>query len=368
VLDYQVNMPSTISYEAGTRAPSKGHLTQRQEVDDLNSNLTWDLTFGGIKRLYTYWNKIGHNENDFIAGTLRSTVNETYHADFVPIDQITTSVDHNRQEIPTITTAFGNPKTERSSANIKVTPYSTTSFGWLGSRDDSLLETGIRTSGNANAYSIDHTALSGTNYKLTTNYGLSTSLITSPNGTEEVTTDTRTFSQNYGLSYNPIDIWTITTGFGQQDYTNDNNSLLTPISTKSQAQTTSVGTYYKMTTDLDVSGNYAVTVTRVPDQSAHKANIDAHAIYRIFSYGTFNYDWSQEENGGEISSGVFTPQDYSKLIQALSLNIVIPQNEHIILSSIVFKASVKWADFKDRVTPDNSFKATLLSFEGTFNF
>jgi hypothetical protein len=34
----------------------------------------------------------------------------------------------------------------------------------------------------------------------------------------------------------------------------------------------------------------------------------------------------------------------------------------------VLKAAVKWANFMDRNTPTNSFQATLLSFEGTFNF
>ncbi len=369
VLDYQVNMPRTISYEAGTRAPSSGHLIQREEVDDLSSNLTWDLTFGGIKRLYAYWNDIGHRDTDFVGGTINSTVNETYHADFVPIDQITTSIDHNRQEIPTITTAFGNPKTDHSAATVNITPYSTTSLGWSGALDDALQQTGVRTSGNSNSYSINHTAITGPNYKLTTAFNLSTSILNAPNGTEEsVATDTRTFSQNYNISYNPTNIWTITTGFGQQDYTNTNNSQLTPVNTNSQAQTTSVGTDYKLTSDLDLSGDYSVTVTRVPDTSAHVADIDGHAVYKFFTYGTFNYDWSQEENGGQIISGVFSPQDFSKIIQSLALNIVLPQNGQLILSSIVFKAAVKWATFQDRITPDNSFKATMLSFEGTFNF
>ena len=368
VVDYQVNKPSTISYEAGSRAPSSSKVVAREEVDDLGSNLTWDLTFGGIKRLYTYWNNIGHRDTNFINGTLNSTVNETYHADFVPIDQITTAIDHNRQEIPTITTAFGNPKTEHSSANIKVTPYSTTAFGWSGALDDALYETGIRTSGNSNSYSIDHTAITGPNYKLTTGFSLSNSILKAPSGTEEVLTDTRTFGQNYNITYDPTNVWSVTTGFSQSDYTNKNNSFFTPVDTKSQAQTTSVGTSYKVTEDLDLSGTYSVMVTRVPDISAHKANLDAHAVYKVFTYGTLNYDWSQEENGGEISSGVFSPQDFSKLMQSLSLNIVLPQSGQMILSSIVFKAAVKWASFVDRLIPDNDFKATMLSFEGTFNF
>jgi hypothetical protein len=366
VLDYQVNLPSTISYEAGSRVIGK--TIERRETDDISSNLNWDLTFGGIKRFYTYWNKMGHNDNDFILGTVNSTINETYHADFIPIDQITTSVDHNRQETPTISTVYGNPKSERSAANIRVTPYSLTSFGWSGSKDDALQENGIRTSGNANTYSIDHTPISGTNYKLITKYNLSVNLRNAPSGTEEVSTDTRTFGQDYTITYDPINIWSVSTGFGQEDYTNKNNSLLSPIDTKSQSQTTRTGTTYKLSSDLDLSGNYSVKVTRTPDQSAHKSLVDGHAIYKVFSYGTINYDWSQEDNGGEILGGIYVSQDFSKIMQSLSINIALPQSEQMILSSILFRAAVKWASFKDRIAPDNSFQATLLSFEGTFNF
>lgn len=365
-LDYQVNDPSTISYEAGSR--SRGKTILRNETDDLSSNFNLDLTFPMVKKLYTYLNTIGHNEYDFILGTSKSTVNETYHADFMPIDQVTTSLDHNRQETPTITTAFGNPKTERSSATIGITPYSMTSLGWSGSIDDSLQENGIRTSGNANSYSINHTPISTSNYKLTTGYNLSTSLRNAPVGSAEVETDTRDFNQSYNLTISPTDKWSITTGFGQDDYTNKNDAPVSRVDTVSQSQTTSLGTSYKATTDLDLSGNYSVKVTRTPDQSAHKANIDGHAVYKVFTYGTLNYDWSQEENGGEILGGSFVDQDFTKIIQSLSLNVVMPQNEQLLLSSIVVRAAIKWANLMDRNNPVNNFQATMLSFDGTFNF
>jgi len=366
VLDYQVNQPSTISYEAGSR--SRGKTIERGETDDLSSNFNLDLTFAGVKKLYTYWNKIGHNEYNFMLSTSKSTINETYHADFVPIDQVTTSLDHNRQETPTVTTAFGNPKTERSTANISITPYAMTSLGWSGSIDDSLQENGAKTSGNANTYTINYTPISTATYKLTTNYNLSASLRKGPVGSAEVTTDTRTFSQDYNLTVSPTSTWSINSGIGQEDFTNKNDAPTSPIDIKSQAQTTKVGTSYKAMDSLDLSGNYSVKVTQTPVQSAHKAMLDAHAIYKVFTYGTLNYDWSQEENGGEILGGSFIDQDFTKMIQSLSLNIVLPQSEQMILSSIVLKAAVKWANFMDRNTPANGFQATLLSFEGTFNF
>ncbi|MFH1710634.1 MAG: hypothetical protein ABH860_06200, partial [bacterium] len=327
VLDYQVNQPSTISYEAGSR--SQGKTVERRETDDLSSNFNWDLTFGNVKKLYTYWNKIGHNECDFVLGTTRSTMNETYHADFVPIDQITTSIDHNRQETPTVSTAYGNPKTERTSANIRLMPYSSTALGWSGSNDDSLQENGAKTSGNANNYSIDHTPLSGSNYKLTTKYNLAQSLRKAPVGSAEVTTDTRTFSQDYSITVSPIPVWSVTTGILQEDYTNKNDAPTSPLDTKSQSQTTKVGSSYKMTNDLDFSGNYSVKVTSIPGLSAHKAMLDAHAIYKIFTYGTINYDWTDEENAGEILGGSFVDQDFTKIIQSLSLNVAMPQSEQM---------------------------------------
>jgi hypothetical protein len=367
VLDYQVNLPSTISYESGSRRI--GHTIQRQEVNDLSSNLNMDLTFPQVKKLYTYWNKIGHNEFDFIAGTTRSTVNETYHADLMPFDQLSTSLDHNRQEVQTVTIGSTNPKTERTSADIRLTPYSATVIGWSGSVDDSLQEGGIKTSGTANKYSIDHTAISGPNYKLTTRYVLSSALRSAPLGTElNITTDTRTFSQDYAFTINPLSSWSLTTGFLQEDYSNKNDSLLSSTETVSQSQTISVGTSYKFNTSLDLSANYGVKVTKIPDQAAQKAMLDAHAVYSVMTNGTLNYDWIQEENGGEIVGSSFADQDFTRIIQSLSLNIAMPQNEQMILTSIVLKAAVKWAEFMDRNVPTNSYKATLLTFEGTLNF
>jgi hypothetical protein len=140
------------------------------------------------------------------------------------------------------------------------------------------------------------------------------------------------------------------------------------VNTNSQAQTITVGTSYKITIDLSLSGNYGVKVTRIPDKSAHKANLDAHAIYSVFTYGSLNYDWTQEENGGEIIGGAFVDQNFSKVVQSVSFNFVLPQNEQMILSSIVLKTAFKWADYLDRNNSDNNFKASLLTFEGTLNF
>ena len=368
ILDYQVNQPSIISYESGSRKKPK--LVDQKEIDDLSSYLNWDLTFGSIKRLYTYWNKLGHNEHDFILDVTKSTINETYHADFVPINQTVLGADYNRQETPTITTAFGNPKSERYLANAKITPYSSTAFGWSGSKDDSLFENGTKTRGNSNMYSVDHIPVSASNYKLTTRYSLATNLRAAPEGTKEVNSDTRTFSQDYNLSYSPITIWTLSSGFLQEDYLNKNNSKTSPVDIKSQSQTTKVGTSYKATNDLDLSGNYSVKVTSLANLnlSAHKSLLDAHAIYRVFIYGTLNYDWSQEENGGEVIGSSFLSQDLVKIIQAVSLNVVVPQNEQMVLSSVVVKVAYKWANYEDRNNPANNFKAYLLTFEGTLNF
>jgi hypothetical protein len=366
VLDYQVNLPSTISYESGSRI--NGKTVGRGETDDLSSNFNLDLTFGGFKKLNAYLNQVGHNSYDFILGTTASTVNETYHADFIPVDQVVSSIDHNRQETPTVTTAYGNPKTEVSSANIRVTPYTFADFGWSGSINESLQENGARTSGNANTYTINYTPISTSNYKLTTNYNLGASISKAPQGTAEVSTDTRSFSQNYTFIVTPIPTWSITSGFGQQDYTNKNDAPVSPVDTKAQSQTILIGSAYKPWNELSLSGNYSVMVTKTPAETANKANLDAHAVYSVFTFGTLNYDWSQEENGGEVLGGVFTGQDFTKIIQNFSLNVVVPQNGQFILSSIVMKASIKWANYMDRITPANSFQATLLSFEGTFNF
>jgi len=372
-VDYQENQPSTISYESYTRAPSRGRTTDRSKTIDKGYYLNGDLTFWLLKKLSAYANRLEHEENiELPSRTRRATLNETYHFDMIPIDQISLGYDQNRQEVPTVTTAIGNPKTERRAANVNFNPYSGTSFGWSGSEDNSLQEGGYRTSGNANNYSVSHTLLSGQNYKLNTNFSLSQSLRRAPVGTTEVATDSRGYSQSYNITFNPATIWSINSGFLQEDYSNRNDAPTSPLDTKSQSQTISMGTLYKATSDLDLSGNYSVKVTGTlkPQQlTAHKAMMDAHAIYKIFTYGTFNVDWSREENGGEILGGSFVSQDYIKTISALSITFVIPENEQqVVLSSIVLNAAVKFLDFTDRATPDNSFPATLITFDGTLNF
>ena len=364
-LDYQVNKSDTISYEAGGH---HGSLEAKTESDDLSSNLNWDLTFGPFKRLYAYWNKQGHNDYDFLSGAINSTLNETYHADFVPIDQVTTSMDHNRQETPTVSTVYGNPKTETTSANIRVAPFSNTSLGWSGSETDALQAGGIKTSGSTNTYSVNNTPLSEANYKLTTGYVLTTTLAEAPLGTEEVSTDSRDFSQNYVLTYNPIPAWTLTSGFVQDDFATKNNSKISSVETNSQSQTINVGTAYQINPDLNVSANFGVKVTRIPDMSAHVGNADAHAVYRVFANGTLNYDWVRQDNGGEIVGGVFNQQDFTQIIQTFSFNMAMPQNEQFILSSIVIKAAWKLADYTDRMNRANDYKAQLITFDGTLNF
>ena len=133
-MDYQVSESQTLSPEAN--AP----LSYTQS-NDLSSNINWDLTFAPIRKLYTYWNRRGHNEYNFISNTTKSTLNETYHADFIPIDKITTSINHDRQETLTVFTALGNPKTERTTANVRFSPYSNTAINISGSKDDSIQET-----------------------------------------------------------------------------------------------------------------------------------------------------------------------------------------------------------------------------------
>jgi len=370
--DYQENQPSTISYEANTRAPSRARTTDRSRTIDRGYFLNSDLNYWNLKRLSAYVNRLEHEENIELPETKhKETLNETYHADCVPIDQLSLSVDRNQQETLTITTRYGNPKSERLSATTKLTPYSGTSLGWSGSKDEALQENGVKTSGNANTYSIAHTLLSGSNYRLSTSYNLSASLRSAPSGSEEVTTDSRSFSQDYNLSINPISVWTVSSGFLQEDYTNKNDSSLSPVDTNSQSQTTRVGTLYKVTEDLDLSGNYSVKVTstvRPEPMSAHKSLIDLHAVYKVFTYGMLNFDWSQEDNGGEILGGVFVSQDFTKVLRSLSLNFALPQSEKMILSSVVLAASVKWVDYTDRINPDNSFPATVMMFEGTLNF
>ncbi|MFC1559927.1 hypothetical protein ACFLZ2_02195 [Candidatus Margulisiibacteriota bacterium] len=365
-LGYQVNKTLTT-----TREPGSGPIEKR-EANDLSSSLNLDLTFAPIRRLSTYWNRQGHNEYDFIGKTVKSTLNETYHLDFVPIDPLTTSINHDRQETLTIFTALGNPKTERTTVNMRLIPYTNTSVNVARSVDNSIQETGTRTSGWLNTYTINHTPISEQLYSVSTNYTLLTSSRKVPgsgvSSSREVQTDTKSFSQGYGLTITPITNLSFSGGYVQEDYFNANNDIASPVETRSKNQTFNLGTAYKATRDLDLSANYSHKVTVTQTESPQKLNFDFHAAQKVFTHGTLNYDWTQEENGGEILSGSLANQDFLKNIHSVALNVVFPQTGETVLSSIVVRVAYKWAFFKDRKNDANSFDANSLSFEGSLNF
>lgn len=361
-LGYQVSKTTTSSREIGSDP------LEDKEAGDINSNLNIDMTFAPIKRLSTYWNRQGHNEFDFVNKSVKSTLNETYHMDFVPVDPITTSINHDRQETLTVFTALGNPKLERTTTNIRFIPYMNTSLSWARSIDDSVQETGTKTSGWSNTYTLNHIPMSESLYKFTTDYTLSLSSRNAPLGSEaSVMTDTRSFSQNYGLTITPLSQMSVSGGYIQEDYINTNDSIVTPVDTRSKNQTFSLGTAYKFTSDLEISANFSRKLT-ITGNIYQKTNTDFHAVYRVFTYGTLNYDLLREQNKGEILSGSLVEQDFIKDIHALTLNLIFPQTGETVLSSIVFKVGWKYADFTDNKYSANSFRANLLSFEGSLNF
>jgi hypothetical protein len=190
-----------------------------------------------------------------------------------------------------------------------------------------------------------------------------------PSGTFEVNTDTDTFTQDYSMTYLPFVNFKVIPSFKQEDYLNYNDSTASPVYTNTQNQTTGVKLSYTPITPLDFTSSYDLKVTKnlLDDICRHKSILSLGTLYRIFTWGTLTYDWSKEDNQGEVQAGSLTDLDLIKTTNQVAMQITVPQS-NVILSSIVFKVSYKHVNYINNLSTSDNFNASLLSFEGTLNF
>jgi hypothetical protein len=293
---------------------------------------------------------------------------------------LSSSLDHNRQESTTLVAGGTNPRNERTSADLKLTPASWVGTSWSGTQSESIPESGLvnRTTGKGNTYTFNYNPLNFDRFKFSSAFIVSDNAQTGPSGvTAEVKTETNLFSQNYTINFVPISIAPLSFGFTLENYRNKNNHPVSAnrIDLETVNQVASLGLTLTPASPLVINGNYTEKTTRVSHdlnpslsgQQKRKSNLDAKASYQLFSWGALVYERNYEKNGGEIQSGLLVPLNIEKTTQIIGINITLPLNTAVV-NNFVFLASLKMVDFANLDNSQDNFKATLLSVEGTLNF
>lgn len=361
-VDFQLSEPITRgpSEEAGvTKEAKTAHTLSR----DTTYNLNLDLTFKPIYRFTTMVRLMKHKFDVLKGGaTPLETNNETYRVNFSPWTNLRTSFDKNRQETQRVTVAGENPLSERNAANVTYTPFSNLSMSSMWTWDKSIEESGAKSRGNSNTYSLKYTPFTHPNFRVTTSLKKYDRSSESSTGSD---TQTDSLSNNYNLTYIPHNLITFTSFLSYENYFNKlGDSLSNTINLEGK-----IGTKYNPTKELSLSTNYnhKSTINKRTTDKAPKDVLDAKASYKVFTWGTLTYDFSQELNKGEIQGGVLTDLNLTKITHALSIDFNIPQ-DNIILSNIVLKLLWKQLNYINHNGPMDNFVAQLWTFEGTLNF
>ncbi len=383
--DYQRSEPKTTAYKQPTieSESTVEALSSHTRSTDTSYNFSVDLTPTFLQKWTARVSLQDHLAETLVKNFIstketQTTKNETYHTDLTPISQLNASLDHNRQERSTVVIGGVNPKTERTSSNVRYTPYSWLSGGWSWSQSEAIPETGPekKTTGRSNAYNASWIPISWDRVKLSTNFSISENIQTAPSGTfEGIRSDTNTISQGYTLGFTPHPNVPLSAGYTLENYKNKNDhpDQNSRIDTETENETITAGVTLTPVPPLTLSTNYNIKNTRVihdlrvSPEARTKTILDSKATYQLFSWGTLVYSRQDEKNGGEIQAGSVADLDLEKTTQTLSLNVTLPVDNPV-LSSFVFIASMKNVKYKNLKNSADDFDATLTTLEGSLNF
>lgn len=382
---YQQSDPKTISLKSSSTEATHEAVYSQKRVVDSGYGFSADLTFPQVYKFVTRISILDHKEhrlytNFSASNEVISTRNQTFHSDLIPFKKLTTSLDHNRTEQTSVVVGGVNPKTERLVTKTNYAPFSWLSANWAYSQSESIPQTGLayKTSGKGNTYKAVYKPIALKNFKLVTNFSASDNRQVGPSGTSsEVTTNTNTFSQNYTLNFYVHKLFPSWIGFTLENYRNANNHPITTskIDTETENQTINAGFKTSFLKNLSFTSNYSRKRTRVikdlvvSPQNRVKSVFDNKLSYKISKRGTLSFTRQDENNGGEVQGGKVAALNIRKTTQTLSLSIIVPI-DNVVLTSFVFKTSLKTVDYKNLNKPDKTddFLASLLTFEGTLNF
>ena len=381
--DLQFSEPKTVALKTSTVEATAEAVSSHQQSIDTSYTFQVDLTPGFLEKWtarVSLLNQVAKTlaRNFSATDEVITTKNETYHTDLVPVTMLTTSLDHNRQETSSVVVGGTNPKTERTSATARLIPYSWISGGGNWSQSESIPETGLqnRTTGRSNAYDLDYKPFTSERFSLSADFSISDSLQTAPSGTsQEVATNTNTFSQIYGINLLPHPNAPTNLSITIENYRNKNDHPIpdSQIDTETENQTFNAGVNLTITPSLSLNSNYNLKITkvlrdlRITPQEPKKTLLDNKLTYLISNWGTLVYGRQDEKNEGEIQAGAVSLLNIEKTTQTLSLSINLPVDNPVV-TSFVITASLKSVDYKNLANPSDDFRASLTTFEGTLNF
>ncbi|MFH1684144.1 MAG: hypothetical protein ABIA67_04595, partial [Candidatus Margulisiibacteriota bacterium] len=344
--------------------------TARSKTEDLTYDLNLNLTHGTIKKWDLYAKLKDHLQATYLpAESSEITRNMTLHMDLIPIDQLTTSIDYNRQEKPSITILGKNPLDEKFSSNVRLLPFENLPLDWQHSENQSTIGGGNENKGNSNTYSTAWTIISTENLSLTSSYRSYSTFSQSISGTIESKTQINSFTQNYSMSYQPIEMLTIRPSYSQEDYQSEITSaglLMTRMANPKINLT--LDPYYW----VGFNAYYHLKITtRLSDNiDKHKSNIGFTSTFSPFGWGTIVYNLGYEHNGGEVNaSGTLTESNYQKYTNDLALNFNFPQT-HPLLETIILSFTYKHLKYRNLLSGQqrDNFDASSVVLEGVLNF
>ncbi len=359
IFDYQVSNPFT---------PTSSYLFRDNTVD-----FSLNVPFTRIKKFFARTRFIDHE--GFLMSGLKTrenekTKNELYHFDFIPRDEIVYNYDHTRQENISFVVGAQNPKTENSNSNLRFLPRKNITLDWKWAGNSNVQETGRAASGNANTYGAAWTLLDVSKVKAALNYEAYLSLNNAPSGSWEVMTNTDSSKISAAFKIAPTAKINIEPQLAMENYLNKNNDPTVPITTYAQVQTTDLKVNLYPVSFLDLGYIYSNRFTQdlaanLGGRSRFLSTI--RASYKVFSWGTLDYEMQEEDNRGEVRGGQLLDLNFLKTTNGLSLNINIPQ-DNVVLSSIVLKGTLKNVRYQNNKAPADDFNARMITFEGSLNF
>lgn len=361
--NYQVSEPQQLSNYGTTREALSSKSYSRNYSYDAN----FDLTTGSLSK-WTAYAKQSRSEQYTIQPTsaYAETRNTTYHMDLRPYTVLTTLIDYNRSETPSVVVENKNPMDERTSLSLKLNPSSRLNGGVSYSENSSVYQTGREGGGRSNSYDFNFVPFKTNKVEFATQYSLLYRTAVTPSGSFESSLEEQTLNQNYSITFKPVTILSLTPGFMQTEYWNiKDGSML-----KTKAQTTNAKASLNIFS-ASITGEYDLKVTtRLMDMvSRHKSSYGVKVSRGLFAWGTLVGSYFFEHNMGEVlTSGTFPDQDYEKKVYDLSMNFNIPSTINPVLSSIGLVGRAKRIYYVNNQRSSDNFKATTLSFEGTLNF
>ncbi len=370
-IDHQINQPITkgpkILGNTTEGFTTKEAITNHTFTLDTTYKLNLDLTYKQfMKRLFSNIRLRNYTNENKVTDVTVKTRNTYFYLDYVPFSEFKATYTQNRDETLSIRVSGENPRTESNSLNTRYTPLRELSLSWVKNWNESFQESGARSSGNSNDYTLNYTPPSpirNLTLKTMLKKYENTSISIQSTG-DESRTITNSEKAALDTSYVPHPLVTLSNDFEIEFYKNESDT-----NTDIMNWTADIDARYRATSLLTINGNIFHRQTRnnLTGDERPRDKYGIKATYKVFTWGDAIYEWLLEINKGEIKAGSYTIQDFIKTSHSIGLNFRIAQ-DNVILENIELKARFKLLSFKNKLSETENFDASLLSLEGTLNF